>query len=67
MFKKGQKVVSILTGAGYETAALRVIAQVSKGRVRCEESDTWYDRKTGREMENSGMGFSSRLVCLEGG
>jgi len=65
MFKRGQQVVEILNGAGFETASIHTVARVSRGRVQLEESDRWFDQNTGRDTEPGAFGFSTRIVPLE--
>lgn len=65
-FRRNQRVVCVLSGAGTETASLTSVQSVSKKRVLVEDSSLQYDPQTGREMNPAIPGFSSRLIALDG-
>jgi hypothetical protein len=67
MFKKGEKAVQILRGAGVETASIRTITKATKTQVWTDLSDHPQFDQLGRELENGGFGFAKRLVVLEDG
>jgi hypothetical protein len=65
-FKKGRSVVKILSGAGLETASIDTVLSVKQGVVTlCNTEHTKYDAKTGRALENTLPGWSTRLIELE--
>lgn len=65
-FKKGDKVVRVLRGAGTETASLSTIAKVAKGVATLTDSE-WqkYLVATGESLEDPIPGFSTRIIKLE--
>jgi hypothetical protein len=66
MFKRRQKVVKILHGAGCRTASVTEIARAKQGRVQCETDEhLWYDSETGKEIDPAIPGFWSELIVLE--
>lgn len=65
MFKKGQRVVRVLSCGGIETAVICEVTSCKKGVVMVDDYSTKHDAKTGREVEPSGLG-SVRLICIEG-
>lgn len=69
-FKKGQKVVQILSCAGVKTASVKWIRSVSKGVCRVVDGDgnesvLKYDAKTGEALENPVPGTHNEIVVLE--
>jgi hypothetical protein len=70
MFKKGDKVVKILSGpGGTEAASLQVISKVTKKsgrRFASLRDSSWqvFDADTGKSLDDPIPGFTSRLVVL---
>lgn len=65
-FKKNQKIVKILEGAGVRSASLYTVEWVRKGKVRCLGDDVLlYDDSTGEEIVPAIPGFRSYLVVLD--
>ena len=66
MFKKGQKVVKVISVLNRKTASLATIASVSKGRAMCEgDKSLVYNAHTGEEINPSIPGCFSELIALE--
>jgi hypothetical protein len=73
MFKKGQKVVKIIAGAGVETASVKTVCKVDKrlGLAYCDPDDLTKDGQntyrldSGRAVVNWVPGFTHRIVTLE--
>lgn len=71
--KKGDKIVKILIGGGFETASIAKIEKVTEDTIYlhgCEghyvrDSVYAYDLKTGHLCESFIPGFTSRLIVLE--
>lgn len=63
-FKKGQRVVLIISGAGVETGSIKVIEKVTKKNIKLEDSSLLYSL-TGREIDPVIPGFYSRIIELE--
>lgn len=72
MFKKGDKVIKILSGAGFETGMIREVQKVSKKKNMAfldaddanEKSPQAYDLETGYAINSYVSGFSSRIIPL---
>lgn len=66
-FKKGQKVVRVIHGAGVKTASIAVVARVSKkGEVRLDgDSSLTYSDFHGHEIDPVIPGFTSEIIPLE--
>ena len=75
MFKKGERVVKIITGGGVETASIQTVEKADKKTKTvwlegCDgdynrDSVYAYDQDTGRACQSYIPGFQSRLVYLE--
>jgi hypothetical protein len=74
MFKKGQKVVRVIYGAGTKTASIVTIGKVSrkKGIVWLDDQDDLSDESPSAYYLDDGLavrnwitGFSSCLIILE--
>jgi len=73
MFKKGQKVVKILSGAGYETASIRTVEKVDKKKGFayldlddvCDDGQNTYRLNSGKANVCWISGFSHRIIPLE--
>lgn len=71
--KKGDKIVKIIIGGGFETCSIQTIEEVTKDTIFLEGADGYYERDTlyaydlttGRACESYIPGFSSRLIVLE--
>ncbi len=74
VFTKGKKVVKLITGAGWEVAAVGlIVAKVSKKGLQLAPEDRpddvgslLYDAQTGREINPVIPGVSSRIVVVDG-
>lgn len=65
-FKKGQKVVKVITGFGTKTASLDVVEKVSKGQVKLSRDEHLrYRNDDGREIDPVIAGFNSEIIPLE--
>lgn len=65
LFKKNERVVKVIEGAGYRTASLQTVDSVKKGIVRLVDSTLEYSNETGNEIDPCIPGFRSYLVMLE--
>ena len=73
MFKKGQRVVKLISGYGTETASIREVCRVNKkkGFVYldqddiCDDGQNTYRLADGRANVCWVTGFSHRIVTLE--
>jgi ribosomal protein S3 len=71
--KKGDQIVKVLIGGGFETASIATIEKVTKGEIYLEGCDGDYNREsvyaydlaTGRACSNYIPGFTARLIILE--
>jgi len=77
MFEAGQKVVKVITGAGFSTGSYHYVTGANKNKGYVSVADTeggepWghhdihaYHKETGIAFENNIPGFSSKIVSLE--
>lgn len=65
-FKKGQKVVKVITGAGVKTAYVDVVEKVSKGQVKLSNDEHLrYSNLDGQEIDPVIFGFDSEIIALD--
>jgi hypothetical protein len=64
-FKKGQKVIRILSCAGVETGTIATVESVKNGVVTLEGWGLKHDAATGAEIDGLSMG-SVRIICFDG-
>lgn len=66
LFKKGQRVVKLLIGAGMETASIQEVEWVRKDKVKLVDDEAHeYSSDNGRVLIDYIPGFTSRIVILE--
>lgn len=64
-YKKWDRVVRVLHGAGVKTASISTVLKVRKGVVMLDTTDATFDDETSQEINPSFPGFSSEIIPLE--
>jgi len=64
-YRKWQRVVRVLHGAGVKTASVSTVLSVRKGVVSLDTTDAIFDDETSQEIKPSFAGFSSEIIPLE--